>query len=101
MADKLNLNPELNYLQDVIGVDRDAKTLATTRTYFNSLRAMLSKKFDISMDKIGYTDEMFKELLGDKVDPDHLFDLRFEIFDERCMGLAPHEFKALILKKDR
>ena len=85
-------------MQDILEVDRESLTLETTRTYFQSLRAML-QSFGIQLRKLAYTDEAFRALLGDKLSLEHIGDVRFRIFDERCMGLAPHEFKALLLRK--
>lgn len=101
VAERLGLKASLHQVQDLIGLDRSAQTLATTRTYFSSLRAMFAS-FGRELDKIAYTREMFQALLSEREDGlslEHLGDLRFHPVDERCMGLAPHEFKALLLRK--
>lgn len=97
-AERLGLRAELHGVQELIGLDVTARTLATTRTYFASLRALLAAH-GRTLDKIAYTREMFTELLGGALDLAHLGDVRFHPADERCMGLAPHEFKALILRR--
>ena len=98
VARRLGLDVDFQYVQDVIGLDRNAMTLTTARTYFTSLRAMLAS-FGVLLDKIAYTREMFEALVEDAVPIGEIGDVRFQIVDERCMGLAPHEFKALFLKK--
>ena len=92
------LTTTVEYIQDLIGLDREAKVLETSRTYFQNLRAML-KHFGVSLEKSAYTTEMFEELIRGRVALSTIGDLRFRWIDERCMGLAPHEFKALLGKK--
>jgi len=94
----LGLEASVEYVQDLIKLDREAYTLVTTRTWFASMRAMLLS-FGINFDKVAYSRDMFEELLGDALNLSDIGDVRFKIVDERCMGLAPHEFKALMLKK--
>ena len=98
VARQLGLQVQLEYVQDLIALDRDAKTLETTRTYFASLAGMLDH-FGAHLDKSATSREMFLELIDGKVPLDHIGDVRFRVVDERCMGLAPHEFKALLLRK--
>ena len=95
---RVGFDAEVVYLQDLIRIDRNAQTLTTTRTYFSSLRAMLAS-FGIAFDKIAYTKEMFEALIAPALRLEDIGDIRFSIVDERCMGLAPHEFKALVLRK--
>ncbi|MFT5434169.1 MAG: SAM-dependent MidA family methyltransferase [Myxococcota bacterium] len=98
LAKQLGLDAEVAYVQDLIKLDRDAMTLATTRTYFSSLVAMLAH-FGLTLDKTAWTKDMFATLLGDTLPLEHIGDIRFRVVDERCMGLAPHEFKALLVKR--
>ena len=98
VARGLGLEADVKYLQDLIGLDRNAYTLTTTRTYFASMRAMLAS-FGVEFDKIAYTREMFQDALEGHVPFAAIGDVRFSVVDERCMGLSPHEFKALILKR--
>ena len=88
----------VEYVQDMIGLDREAKVLETGRTYFQNLRAMLAS-FGITLEKRAYTKQMLVDLFGDALALDAIGDLRFRWIDERCMGLAPHEFKALVGRK--
>ncbi len=98
VARHLGLETKVEYLHDLVGLDRSGRTLATTRTYFQNLRSMLAS-FDITLDKAAYTDAMFADLLGDQLDPETIGELRFDSVDERCMGLSPHEFKGLIVRR--
>ncbi len=98
VAKFLGLRGGVEYVQDMIGLDRDQKTLATTRTYFSTLRAMLAAH-GIDFDKRAYSKQMFEELLGDALPLKTIGDVRFQPVDERCMGLSPHEFKALVMRK--
>ncbi|NUN13696.1 MAG: SAM-dependent methyltransferase [Myxococcales bacterium] len=86
------------FLLDLLEMDREATTLATTRTQFASLRALL-ESYGITLEKKAYTKDMFEELLNGKLQLADIGGIRFEPVDERCMGLAPHEFKALLLKR--
>ena len=97
-AKQEGLEVVFEYVQNVIGLNLDAFTLETTRTYFASLRAMLSSQ-GVTLEKRAYSHNMFAELLAGKLDLNTIGDIRFRKVDERCMGLAPHEFKALILTK--
>ncbi len=99
LARGLGFQASVEYVQDLIKLDRNAMTLTTTRTYFQSLRAMMAS-FGVELDKTALSDEMLVELCEGKVDLETIGDLRFETVDSRCMGLAPHEFKALILRKE-
>ena len=94
----LGAKVEVEYVQDLIKLDRNARTLATTRTYYKSLRAMLAS-FGMELDKQAWSMDMFIALLDVRVQLGHIGDVRFEIVDERCMGLSPHEFKALLIRK--
>ena len=98
VAERLGLEASLHSVQELIGLDRSALTLATTRTYFSSLRAMLAAA-GRELDKVAYTREMFQALIRGALELDRIGDVRFHPVDERCMGLAPHEFKALIVRK--
>ena len=92
------LEVDYQYLQKILQLDTDKNTLATTRSYFNALQAMLAT-FGVDLDKLAYSDEALSELIAGKVELEHIGDIRFQMADERCMGLAPHEFKAVVLRK--
>ena len=100
LAERVGMTAQLEYVQDLIRLDREAHTLATTRTYFASLRALLAAN-GAHLDKQAYSKEMFEALLASAgLTPEHVGDVRYPIIDERCMGLCPHEFKALMLRKE-
>lgn len=98
VADRVGFDAELAYVQDLVGLDRDARTLASTRTWFASLRALFAS-VGLELDKRAWTRELLEQLAGDRLRLDDVTGLRYHPVDERCMGLAPHEFKALMLKK--
>jgi ubiquinone/menaquinone biosynthesis C-methylase UbiE len=97
-AHALGLEPHLHYLQDILGIDRDVETLTSTRTYFTSLRALFAS-LGRELDKRAYTQTELALLLGSDEALEAIGDLRFEHVDQRVMGLAPHEFRALLLRK--
>jgi hypothetical protein len=72
--------------------------LATTRSHFRALRA-LAADAGVDLPKIGYTRELVAQYLGDKLDLASIGELRFERIEDRLMGLVPHEFKALVVRK--
>ena len=98
VADRVGFDATLEYVQDLIGLDREARTLASTRTWFASLRALFAS-VGLTLDKRAWTREMLEELVGDRLRLDDISGLRYHPVDERCMGLSPHEFKALLLRK--
>ena len=98
VAESVGFGAELAYVQELIGFDRNARALATTRSWYAALRAMLATH-GVELEKAAYTEPMFAEALGGRVALDDIGDVRFESADERCMGLLPHEFKALILQR--
>ncbi|MGM0575488.1 MAG: class I SAM-dependent methyltransferase [Myxococcota bacterium] len=98
VARELGLETDFEFVMDVLDLDRDAKGLATTRSYFRALRALL-EDHDVTLDKVGYTEAMFRDLVSEHVDLDRIGELEFHPIEDRLMGLVPHEFKALVLKK--
>ena len=97
VARQLELEPELVYVMELIDLDREVEGLQTTRSFFRALGAMLQDA-GVSLKKIGYTREMFEALTA-TVDGD-FGDLRYGLIEDRLMGLVPHEFKALMLRRD-
>lgn len=97
VADRIGFEAKVEYVQDLIGLDREAITLASTRTWFASLRALFAS-VGLTLDKRAWTREALARLAGDRLNLDHVSGLRYHPVDERCMGLAPHEFKALMLR---
>lgn len=99
VSTSLGFRPKFEYIIDLVNFDRDKRGLATTRSYFRALAAALAP-WGIELEKIGYTEEMFSELLGGKLVPNEtLGSIEFDRIEDRLMGLVPHEFKALLLTK--
>ena len=92
------LETDYEFLMDLIDMDRDKQGMRTTRSYFKALGTLLAKR-GIELEKIGYTEEMFDELVAGKLDKEHFGEIYFEEIENRLMGLVPFEFKALILSK--
>ena len=87
---------EIVFVIDLLDFDREAKGLATTRSHFRALRAMLAEA-GVTLEKIGYTPALLDEALAGKVGAAEIGELRWDKIEDRLMGLVPHEFKALIL----
>lgn len=94
----LGLESKIEFIIDLIDLDRDLQGMATTRSYFRALTAML-RELGVELDKIGYTRDMLDELLRGKVDLTRIGSLHFDRIEDRLMGLVPHEFKALLARK--
>ena len=89
------LATDLVFVIDLLGLDRDAQGLATTRSHFRALRAMLADA-GVTLDKIGYTPALLDAALAGRVSPADIGELRYDKVEDRLMGLVPHEFKALL-----
>lgn len=100
VARGLGLDAEMVFSMDLIDLDRDREGLATTRSYFRALTALLAD-VGVTLEKIGYTREMFDELVGEPLAPGSYGDIYFDRIEDRLMGLVPHEFKALVAVKAR
>lgn len=98
VARNAGLTGGIEFVIDLLDFDRDAKGLATTRSHFRALRA-LAENHGVDLPKIGYTRELLAHTVADKLDLDRVGDLRFDRIEDRLMGLVPHEFKALVVKK--
>jgi len=92
------LEAETVFVIDLLEVDREQRGLATTRSHFRALKAMLAEE-GVALEKVGYTPEMLAALLAGKVGVGEIGDLRWEKIEDRLMGLVPHEFKALLMKR--
>jgi SAM-dependent methyltransferase len=97
-AKSSGLAAEIVFVIDLLDVVRDEKGLATTRSHFRALRAMLAEA-GVTLDKIGYTPGLLEAALGGKVALADVGELRWDKIEDRLMGLVPHEFKALIATK--
>jgi hypothetical protein len=94
----LGFDVDYQFVMDVLDMRRDLEGLQTTRSYFRALKALLAE-LGVTLEKVGYTRQMFAALLDGKVAPGDIGEIGFERIEDRLMGLVPHEFKALILKK--
>jgi SAM-dependent methyltransferase len=93
-----SLEASVEFVIDLLDVDRTQQGLATTRSHFRALRALASNA-ELELAKIGYTRELLAHTVAGKLDLDSIGDLRFDKIEDRLMGLVPHEFKALLAKK--
>jgi ubiquinone/menaquinone biosynthesis C-methylase UbiE len=100
VAGQLGLETSLEYLPSLLDLDETVKVLETTQSFFEALRAFLGTR-DIKLEKIAYTEDMFTELLGDKLRLRDLQGLKFTPCGNRVLGLKPREFKALMIRKPR
>jgi SAM-dependent methyltransferase len=91
------LEDEFVFVMDLIEMERDVEGLRTTRSYFRALKGLL-ERHGVTLDKIGYTREMFDALLAGRCEAE-IGDITFDRIEDRLMGLVPHEFKALILRQ--
>lgn len=89
---------DFEFVMDTIEMQRDLEGLQTTRSYFRALKLLLAE-YGLELEKVGYTKQMFAALVGDKIAPGEIGEIGFERIEDRLMGLVPHEFKALILRK--
>jgi SAM-dependent methyltransferase len=95
-----SLEATVEFVIDLLDMDRSQQGLATTRSHFRALRA-LAEHVGIDLPKIGYTRELLEHTVTNKLDLQMVGDLRFEKIEDRLMGLVPHEFKALLAQKPR
>lgn len=97
-AKALGLEAQIDFVMDMIELDRTQQGLATTRSHFRALRA-LAKDAGVELPKIGYTRDLLAKQVGDKLDLAQVGELRWDRIEDRLMGLVPHEFKALVARK--
>ena len=88
----------MEFVIDLLDFDRDQKGLATTRSHFRALRA-LAADVGVDLPKIGYTPALLAAAVGDKLDLESVGELRWDKIEDRLMGLVPHEFKALLIRR--
>ncbi len=93
-----SLEASVEFVIDLIDLDRTQQGLATTRSHFRALRA-LAAHVGVELPKIGYTRELLEHTVAGKLDTNAVGDLRFDRIEDRLMGLVPHEFRALVAKK--
>jgi SAM-dependent methyltransferase len=92
------LEAKVEFVIDLLDFDRTLQGLATTRSHFRALRA-LAADAGVDLPKVGYTPELLSDTVGDKIELNALGELRWDKIEDRLMGLVPHEFKALVLKR--
>lgn len=97
-ARTLGLEAKIEFVMDLIDLDRTLQGLATTRSHFRALRA-LAADAGVDLPKIGYTRELLAAAAFGKLDLAQVGELRWDRIEDRLMGLVPHEFKALVAKK--
>ena len=115
VAKGLGLTAKIEFVMDLIDLDRTQQGLVTTRSHFRALRA-LAENVGVDLPKIGYTHELLERVCagtlaaptaassirsGGKLDLATIGDLRWDKIEDRLMGLVPHEFKALLATKPR
>ena len=92
------LTANVEFVIDLLDFDRTLQGLATTRSHFRALRA-LAAAAEVDLPKIGYTPDLLAQTVGDKLDLTRVGELRWDRIEDRLMGLVPHEFKALVLRR--
>jgi len=92
------LAANVEFVIDLLDFDRTLSGLATTRSHFRALRA-LAADAGVELAKVGYTPELLAQTVGDKLDLEAIGELRWDKIEDRLMGLVPHEFQALVLKR--
>lgn len=100
IASGAGLDAKVEFVIDLLDVDREAQGLVTTRSHFRALRA-LAENAGLDLPKIGYTPALLAHTVAGKLDLAHIGELRWDRIEDRLMGLVPHEFKALLASKPR
>ncbi len=98
VARRLGLEVERTDVMDFLGMRGDVRVLATTRSYFQSLRALHARR-GVTLQKIAYTEANFRALCGDRLDPGGLHGLAFRPTRERALGLHPPDFMVATIRK--
>ncbi len=92
------LDGRIDFVMDLIDLQRDTEGLATTRSHFRALRA-LAAAAGVDLPKLGYTRDLLAARCDGKLDLTQVGELRWDKIEDRLMGLVPHEFKALVVRK--
>ncbi len=92
------LTGSIEFVIDLLDMDRTLQGLATTRSHFRALRALCADA-GVELPKLGYTPDLLAARLAGKLELADIGELRWDKIEDRLMGLVPHEFKALIVRK--
>ena len=98
IARRLGFLAEVEEVFDLLEFDSHTETLACTRTYFRNLQVLFGQH-GLTLDKIAWTREMLEAHTRGTLDTSRIDTLSWRPLEERVMGLAPREFKALVLRK--
>jgi SAM-dependent methyltransferase len=94
------LSGDVEFVIDALDFERTERGLMTTRSQFRALRALCNDA-GVDLAKIGYTPALLDHAVAGKLDLTTVGDLRFDRIEDRLMGLVPHEFKALVVSRER
>jgi hypothetical protein len=94
----LGLTAKIEFVMDLIDLDRTLDGLATTRSHFRALVALFADA-GVALPKVGYTRELLAATAFGKLDLADVGELRWDRIEDRLMGLVPHEFKAVVCRK--
>ncbi|GIW71697.1 MAG: hypothetical protein KatS3mg102_1239 [Planctomycetota bacterium] len=98
LARAVGLQVEHTDIIEFLGMRTQVPVLATTRSHFLCLRALLQRR-GVSLQKLAYSREQFEALCRERIDPGEIEGLRFLPAGERVLGLRPREFQVLILRR--
>lgn len=98
VAERSGLAVEITDIMDFLAMRGDVRVLATTRTFFECLRALLSRR-GVSLQKVAYTERQFRDLVDPRLAGGALEGPLFKPVRERALGLHPPEFQVAILRK--
>jgi SAM-dependent methyltransferase len=100
VAERVGLAAEMTDIMDFLAMRGDVRVLATTRTFFECLRALLGRR-GISLQKLAYTERAFRELVEPRLGGGTLHGPVFRPVRDRALGLHPPEFQVAILRKGK
>jgi hypothetical protein len=98
VAADAGLEARFEEVVDLLGFDGRLDVWVTTRGQFTALRD-LARRHGGVLEKRAYTRAELAAALGERLPLERLEGLRFEPLAKRVMGLAPTDFKALLLRR--
>jgi len=99
VAKRLKLTSEFDYLMEALGMQRDTKMLATTRSQYKALRHFFAAQGGV-LERRAYTQEEFEGLLTQLgLGDGELQDIAYEPLEDRALGLVTHSMKVLRLSR--